>query len=87
MLRSFAGRLSIIGAPRVAAAVNRADRDQNTSLGWWWATVVSRPKPRQAASSTMVSRWKRRAPWLVLRIWLPKPAGVPIHLRNALWLP
>ena len=74
-------------APKVAAAQNRADRDQSTSQGWWWATVVTRDRAKQAASSTGVSRRNWASAWLVVRIWLPKPRGSPSHFRKAGWPP
>ena len=76
------GKLSVNDAPNVADAVNSADRDQSTSLGWWWATVVSRARHTQAVIKTGVSFWNLSSAWLVVRIWLPKPLGRPSHLRK-----
>ena len=81
------GRARDRDTPRVDAARNRADRDHSTSLGWWWATVVTRDRTTQAAISTGVSRRKRVSGTLSVRSWLPKPLGALSHLRNAVWLP
>lgn len=77
------GRLRARETPKVAAAVNRADRDQKIRLGWWWATVVTRDRQKQATSSTGVSRRNRASAWLVVRIWLPKPLGTPQPLAES----
>ncbi len=74
-------------APKVAAAQNRADRDQSTSQGWWWATVVTRDRAKQAASSTGVSRRNWASALAGGADLAAEAPGQPSHFRKAGWPP